>query len=68
MGEYMLKLGSEGYRRGGIYSSTGLTLKRIESIVANCEFIKSAWDMETLNKQTVYSKSSLKFAKIKDVF
>jgi hypothetical protein len=30
---YRLKSGSEGYRIGGIDSSTGLTLKLIESIV-----------------------------------
>ena len=40
MREYRLKLGSEEYRMGGIDSSTGLTLKLIDSIVANCEFIK----------------------------
>ena len=58
MREYRLKLGSEGYRMGGIDSSTGLTLKLIDSIVANCEFIKSAdemvktfgiWDIEQAN-------------------
>ena len=39
MKEYRLNLGLEGYRIGGIDSSTGLTLKLIESIVANCEFV-----------------------------
>ena len=58
MREYRLKLGSEGYRMGGIDSSTGLTLKLIESIVDNFEFVKSAeemvktfeiWDIEQAN-------------------
>ena len=55
---FRLKLGSEGYRMGGIDSSTGLTLKLIESIVDNFEFVKSAeemvktfeiWDIEQAN-------------------
>ena len=58
MKEYRLNSGLEGYRIGGIDSSTGLTLKLIESIVANCEFVKSPegmvktfgiWDIEQAN-------------------
>ena len=58
MKEYRLNLGLEGYRIGGIDSSTGLTLKLIESIVANCEFVESPegmvktfgiWDIEQAN-------------------
>jgi ATP-dependent DNA helicase RecQ len=45
MREYRLKLGSEGYQMGGIDASTGLTLKMIDSIVANFEFVKSAEEM-----------------------
>ena len=45
MREYRLKLGAEGYRMGGIDSTTGLTLKLIESIVAKSEFVESAEDM-----------------------
>ena len=75
MRKYRLKLGSEGYRMGGIDSSTGLTLKLIESIVSNCEFVKSAEEMvktftlryRTLNKQTVYTKLSLKLCIYNDL-
>lgn len=63
MKEYRLNLGLEGYRMGGyrmggIDSSTGLTLKLIESIVVNCEFVESPegmvktfgiWNIEQAN-------------------